>query len=414
MKITLSGVTHLIISLIVLVFSIAYRNIFFFSISLALMIIFYYEYKSFLEMERSINEIHIKRTIDRRICSELEKVKIAITIENKSKIFFPKIILFDILPRLMESDPPKPLFKIIISPESITEVEYSVKPLVPGVHDFKDIVIQFSDVLGYFYEDIVFENVESIVVLPLSTNIDIKLKSFQRILGVAIGGKAVKGMYDLANIREYVLGDDARKILWQIYAKTGKLMIREDFGETLAKILVLIDVRKNMWYIGRPPNTLAQIQLRYARSLIEYLVRNKCEVDIAICSSIMPKVIRNAEKDILGAIYDMISVLPVDGGCESPISIFSDSIKYLGKTPTHYDAIILVTNPISFITKYSPSDLDILLKMFIGKIVIAIPRYKYEVIIEEEILNRFLRNLSILIERSGLGIEIADEELYMI
>ena len=229
-------------------------------------------------------------------------------------------------------------------------------------------------------------------------------------MGIALKGKAIGGAFELANIRDYVVGDDTRKILWKIYAKTGKLMVREDFGETRAKVLVLIDMKKNLWSIGEPPNTLAQIQLRYARSLIDYLVRNRCTVDVALCSGLVPKVARNFEEKTIESLYNIMSVLPVGGGCESPLSVFIDSVYHLGRVPEFYDIVILVTNPLSLVTE-SIDSLNSLMETFPGKLVVTIPRYRYDEIVEEELLKNFLKSIATIIERGGIGLVISEEEM---
>lgn len=411
MSITLVGFIHIIITVIMLTYSMAYRNTLTLSTSLALVLIFYYEYKSFLGIRENISSIVIRRVIDKNLVNELEEVDIKIVIENKSRISLPRVTLIDVVPKFIETRPTKPTFKIVVPSGLSIEVKYKARPLTPGVHDFQSVLIVFSDALGFFSEEREISCRESVVALPLSTMISIKLKSIQRILGVAVKGKAIGGAYDLANIRDYVVGDDHRKILWRVYARTGKLMVREDFGETAARALVLIDIRKHMWYIGSPPNTLAQIQLRYARSLIEYLARNKCVVDIALCSGLVPKVARNAERSMVEAVYNLISVLPTGEGCESPVSVFTDSIKHLGRTSEQYDIIILITNPISIALEYGIDDLKKLLALFAGKIVLAIPRFNYEAIVSKEKLEALLKELVALVENIGLGIELSDEEL---
>lgn len=413
MKITLSGIIHIIISVIILIYAYMHQNPIILALSLSLMLVVYYEYKSFKEMLKSVENLYVQRKVDRKISNELDEVVMRIIIENKTDFVFPRVILKDLLPPLVFSNPSKPIFNLIIPARGSIAIEYKVKPLAPGVHDFQAFDLIVLDVLGYFYEIISMESRDSLVVLPLYSSTAIDTKTMQKIIGISLRGKAVSGMYDLANIREYTAGDDVRKILWKIYAKTTKLMVREDFGETRAKLLVLIDMRKNLWNIGIPPNTLAQIQLRYARSIIEYLVKNKCIVDVALCSGLVPKVVRNFEKNIEESLYNIMSVLPVGSGCESPLSVFTDSIYHLGREPEFYDAVILVTNPISLSTE-SIDSINMLLKMFLNKLIIIVPKYKYNEVVEEELLNNFLKSVAIFVEKYGADLEISDEEITIV
>ncbi|MEM4553420.1 MAG: DUF58 domain-containing protein [Ignisphaera sp.] len=410
MKITLPGIIHIMLSLLLIFYAYINRDPMVFALSLSFVLIIYYEYTSFTEVVKAIDKVCIKRELEKKVSNELEEVVMKIIIENGSDITFPRVILKDIIPQLVSSDPAKPVFSIVIPSKSSLAIEYKVKPLVPGVHDFQVFDVIISDALGYFYENVSIESRDSLVVLPLYSSTSIDVKSLQRMMGIALKGKAIGGAFELANIRDYVVGDDTRKILWKIYAKTGKLMVREDFGETRAKVLVLIDMKKNLWSIGEPPNTLAQIQLRYARSLIDYLVRNRCTVDVALCSGLVPKVARNFEEKTIESLYNIMSVLPVGGGCESPLSVFIDSVYHLGRVPEFYDIVILVTNPLSLVME-SIDSLNSLMETFPGKLVVTIPRYRYDEIVEEELLKNFLKSIATIIERGGIGLVISEEEM---
>lgn|GEM_PF-457859 len=414
MNITLNGLVHLVTTILMLFYSLAYRNPFILALSLAFMLLFYYEYKTFINISRCVENVRVHRFLGKKFVEELGEVDQRIVIENNCDIPLPRVTLVDILPKFISSKPPKPIFNIVVPPKKNIEISYKIKPLTPGVHDIQSIAMVFYDALGYFSKKITIDCRESIVALPLSTQLSIGLQSFQRLMGIAIKGKSIGGTYDLANIRDYTSSDDARKILWKVYARTGKLVVREDYGESLAKILVLIDFRKHMWDIGVPPNNLTQIQLRYARSLIEYLAKNRCIVDVALCSGLVPKIVRNAEKDVVGAIYSLMSILPIGEGCSSPVSVFIDSIKYLDRSYDFYDAVILVTNPITIALEYTVEDLETLLSVFTGKLMIAIPKFNYNILMEDKDLKTLLSAVSALIESSGLGIEISSDNLSVI
>jgi hypothetical protein len=125
-------------------------------------------------------------------------------------------------------------------------------------------------------------------------------------------------------------------------------------------------------------------------------------------------VVRNAERDVMGAIYNLMSVLPAGEGCSSPISVFIDSVKHLDRTYEFYDAVILITNPITIAIDYTLEDLESLLKVFISKLVIAIPRFNYESLMSEQNLRLLLKIISSIVESSGLGTEISNDDLKII
>ncbi|HZM74267.1 MAG TPA: DUF58 domain-containing protein [Candidatus Limnocylindrales bacterium] len=56
-----------------------------------------------------------------------------------------------------------------------------------------------------------------------------------------------KGGTDLVGLREYVPGDDLRRLHWATSARTGTLMIREDADPSLAHLTVLLDDRASSY-----------------------------------------------------------------------------------------------------------------------------------------------------------------------
>jgi len=58
---------------------------------------------------------------------------------------------------------------------------------------------------------------------------------------------APRGAITFSSLREYVLGDDVRKIHWPSTARTGNLMVRDDVDTSQPRTTVAIDVRPGMW-----------------------------------------------------------------------------------------------------------------------------------------------------------------------
>jgi len=54
------------------------------------------------------------------------------------------------------------------------------------------------------------------------------------------------GDHDFKQLREYVYGDDFRKIEWKGTARKGKLIVKESYSEALNNFFIITDVGKNM------------------------------------------------------------------------------------------------------------------------------------------------------------------------
>lgn len=409
MKITLAGYTHLLITIIMIAYSIGYKDPLILGTGLAFLLLFYYEYYYFARINKMVKTIRIERTFDKKIYNELEDAEIRLKIENPGLIEFPRIIVKDILPSFIETIE-NPVYTITLPSKTIINISYKAKIMAPGTYEFSKLFLTVSDTLNYFFEEYVFEARNSFTALPLSTRLSTGLKSIQRIIGVYIVGKSSMGLYDLANIREYVPGDDPRKILWKHYARTNKLLVREDYGETRARILVLIDIRKYMWYIGEPPNTLAHIQLRLARSFLEYLVKTGSRIDIAMCVQESPKIRKDIQSDPINTLYGLFAILDAGGGCNQPISIYKNVPEDLGTSIDEYDLIILITNPIALALE-DPYRIEELTKNYAEKLLVLSPIFDYEEYIERNQLNKLLARIMEVFGKTGKGLEVIDENL---
>jgi hypothetical protein len=57
---------------------------------------------------------------------------------------------------------------------------------------------------------------------------------------------------------------------------------------------------------------------------------------IAICSELMPKVVLYQGEGFEAVAYRVFSVLDAGKGCESPVEVFIEVLKYMGKSTSSY------------------------------------------------------------------------------
>ena len=329
----------------------------------------------------------------------------SIVIKNNSGEPVSRALVIDKIPKYTKSTS-DPIAIISIPPKSAVTISYKVKLLAPGTHTFSDVVIIVSDFLGYFAEELSHSDRLTIVALPQEIRGELGMKSLQKVVGVYTAGKAVGGLYDLANIRDYTPGDNVKKIIWSAYAKTGKLMVREDLGEARAKVLLLIDIRPHAWLIGETPNTLAHIQSRFVASLVDFLTRNGMEVDAIVCSGIMPKVVANLRGGE-ESLYRIFSLIDAGGGCNSQLNGFINAIGYIDKELSQYDIVILLTNPIT-LSLDEPTNLRDLAAS-LERLFIAMPMFKYDDVMGRDTIVKLLNGISETLGETLIGMEFSEE-----
>ncbi len=406
MKITFSGYTHIVVALLLLLYSLYSRSLIGLSIALALILVFYYEYHVFFQTKNYIRDITVERSVDKKVCGELDQVEMILRFKNHGDKPIPRLMVLDTLPEFT-STRKKPVFTIALPPRCEAVAEYLFRVEAPGTHGFGKLYMSITDPLGYFFEQYSYTANAYTVALPRTARTRVSVKSLQKIIGAYIAGKTLSGLYDLAGYREYQPGDDPRKILWKEYAKTRKLVVRLNYGESRAKTLVLVDTRNYLWYVGRPPNTLAHAQLRLARGILEYLAKTGSHIDMAVCCDVSPKLRIGVEKDVLGAIYDMSSLIKPGEGCQSPLSVYAEQARYLGIDPMRYDLVVLVTNPLTLLLE-GPDPLDKLLRVYAGKLFLIFPDYDYESLIGRDEYKALLSRIAARIAGPGLGLEIPE------
>jgi uncharacterized protein (DUF58 family) len=69
------------------------------------------------------------------------------------------------------------------------------------------------------------------------------------------------------SLREYQFGDEARKVHWKTYAKTGQLTVREEIAESNARIWIVCDLSASIKFGDKP------VLLEGFSTFIEHLLR---------------------------------------------------------------------------------------------------------------------------------------------
>ncbi|ADV64938.1 DUF58 domain-containing protein [Desulfurococcus mucosus] len=409
MKITGAGVAYTAAVALSTLYSIASANPLLYMLSLFLMLVLLNEYRLFKDASARISRIRVSRGASSRSVMELEEVDLEIEIENSSGKSIPRLLVIDEKP-VYTSVKGKPVFTVFIPAYSRTKVSYGAKILAPGRIDFSRIRLVFTDPLAFFYEDLLVEARLSITAQPLYTRISETFRSIERITGIHARGLALSGEYDLADIREYTPGDDTRRILWKHYAKTGRLLVREDYGEVKPVVLLVIDVRKELWGIGTGVNTLAHIQLRLARSLLKELSGLGVTVDLAVCTEQSPKVYLNAGGDADASLHALLSTLKAGEGCEIPLSTVRQVLAAYGEG-RRYDAVLVVANPLSILNEGVES-LGELAAISPGRTLVVAPRFEYEAagLTMDDIGELAVR----LMDEAGVILMVAEEDLRVV
>jgi uncharacterized protein (DUF58 family) len=101
--------------------------------------------------------------------------------------------------------------------------------------------------------------------------------------------KVPHGTITFDTLREYVIGDELRKVHWRTSARVGQLMVREDLDTSLPRVVVFVDDRRAA-YRDRTEDGSADFEsvCEAAASVIVATVRADLAVELLVASAAHP------------------------------------------------------------------------------------------------------------------------------
>jgi uncharacterized protein (DUF58 family) len=170
------------------------------------------------------------------------RVTVSLTVENRGSATAPFVLLEDALPSALG----KPARVVVsgIPPGNEQTVSYSVLCRSRGRFAVGPLSLFISDPFGLARVRIQHTEESELIVYPHVEDIEAGRLATQ---GAGTGDSAVRHLYRSAaefyTMREYVTGDDLRRIHWPSVARTGKLMIRQDESTRRAAATIFLDNR---------------------------------------------------------------------------------------------------------------------------------------------------------------------------
>lgn len=280
-KLTPTGIVVASLSFSLAIYGLLTNSLIIFLVSLLFLVLTYFNYIYTLALGEVTNFIKIERSINPPLIREGREAKIKLSLRNLSPIFIPRIEVVDEVPERLKVVKGSPKVVTLLMPKSSIEITYVVKGVGLGNHRFKSIRLYLSDFLGLTIVSLSLSVEGTLKVTP--AYLEVHESPFIKGAEISVGPlKAGKGAgYDIVSIREYVSGDDTRRILWKALARTGKLLVREDLSESRPKVLLVIDLSLNNW-LGEVGNTQAEWIMRLASSIAYWTLRNLGDMDSII------------------------------------------------------------------------------------------------------------------------------------
>ncbi len=155
-----------------------------------------------------------------------------------------------------------------VSPGQEFKHRYSISPKLRGVYQIGPLTAEFSDPMGLARrrqelakatEIIVHPNVEEVLDRPLT-------RAFEDPPLRPPRSRAWPEGFEFYGMRDYVPGDDMRRVVWRAYARTDKMLVREFEQGISDRIAVVVDTDHNWHSPGQPSDTF-ETSVRVAASV---------------------------------------------------------------------------------------------------------------------------------------------------
>ncbi|MDQ3402029.1 MAG: DUF58 domain-containing protein [Actinomycetota bacterium] len=210
---------------------------------------------------------------------------------------------------------PVPVDIPILSPGQRTLVEYRIPTDRRGVHHVGPLTLRRLGLAGLAESRMTVGEVIDVLVVPRVLPVR-GLPSGARRGQIGADERVERGGTDLVGLREYVPGDDLRRLHWATSARTGTLMIREDADPARPHLVVLLDDRASAYAAEQHFEEAVEV----AASLVTAAVNGGHPVRLLTASgSVDVEVTDSDSTPVLAALADL--AIAKDTGSSSTVPV---------------------------------------------------------------------------------------------
>ncbi len=188
--------------------------------------------------------LEIDRTVTPRVVPFGGQVRVELLVRNTGTVPSPAAWLEDAVPAVLDQ---APTFRLpVLTPHRMLDLSYDLAGVHRGRFALGPLTATIRDPFGLVQRRRTFATRTPLTVLPQVWTLP---------AGVPLGGasgavaagprRPVSQGEELADIREYVRGDDLRAVHWASTAHRGKLMVRRSEEATSPRATILLDSRSD-------------------------------------------------------------------------------------------------------------------------------------------------------------------------
>lgn len=180
---------------------------------------------------------------------------VELTVRNSGRLSTTLLGVRDLVPDVLPASPGFVLAPL--RPGGAARLRYEVVGATRGVHELGPVEVALRDPFGVARRRQLIGGTDKLVVYPPVHRLAAGLP-LRGLTGTGGGSRPRPGATgdELATVREYVQGDDLRKVHWSTTAHRGQLMVRQDESPQRPDALIVLDVRASAHHGTGPDHSL--------------------------------------------------------------------------------------------------------------------------------------------------------------
>ena len=216
---------------------------------------------------------------DRVTRGEPSGVRLEIT--NASRFFGASLVARDRLRQPSRPTGTVPVPLVRLRPGKLTAVRYGVPTSRRGVIDVGPLEISRRDPLGLVGVVRSYGDAAKVWVRPRIHLIAAVPVGLSRSMDGRVD-RVPHGSITFAALREYVVGDDLRRVHWRTSARVGELMVREQVDTSLPRVVILLDDRAGAHAPGPDGESTFEAACEAAASVLVAAAREDIHVEVRL------------------------------------------------------------------------------------------------------------------------------------
>ncbi len=212
-----------------------------------------------------------------------EPLEIALTVENAGPLPLPYLTLMDNRGPLFSRESGK--FVSRFRSWERKDFSYRIESQNRGEYEIGPVTVCGSDPLGMFPWKKTQGETGRLIVYPEVLPLAVALEQGLPAGSVRSENRIYEDVTRYRSLREYVPGDDARRISWKASAKTGRLYSMEYLPVLLSPVLVLLNLNWNEFPLRFRSHWVERAAV-LAASLVMHFVALKQEVGLIASASV--------------------------------------------------------------------------------------------------------------------------------